>query len=38
LKCLEANLVNEKRDKKMAIQLIADFKKDLNNSPKENMD
>lgn len=38
LKCLEANIVNRKEHKTLALNLIKDFKKDYKSSPKENMD
>ena len=38
MKCMEANLVNHKKDKEVAIKLIGDFKKSMNVSPKEMTD
>lgn len=38
MKCMEANLINNKEDKEVGLKLIADFKKNVNASPKENMD
>lgn len=38
MKCLEANLVNEKENTKVALNLIREFKKSYKQTAKEIMD
>lgn len=38
LRCLEANLVNDRENNKVALNLLREFKKNYKNTAKENMD